>query len=94
MVFLLVCVVKLSIKMQSLASPFTSLSLVRYYLNFGMFTDYGNNIYSSCPFSLDIPESKAIAGSLVWDLSMFKFCFGRQYSLFGNADFVNMASSR
>ena len=80
--------------MHSLASQFTSLSLVRYCLNFGMFTDYGNNMYSSYPFSLDMPESSAIAGSLVYDLSMFKFCFGRQYSLFGSADFVNMASSR
>ena len=40
-----------------------------------------------------MPESNAIAGSFVYDLSMFKFCFGRQYSVFGNADFVNMASS-
>ena len=51
-------------------------------------------MYSSCPLSLDMPESNAMAGSLVCDLSMFRFYFGRQYSVFGNADFVNMASSR
>ena len=51
-------------------------------------------MYSSCPFSLDIPESNAMAGSLVCDLSMFRFYFGKQYSVLGSADFVNMASSR
>ena len=97
MVFLVlgeVCVVKLYIKMQSLSSPFISRSLIRYSLNLGIFTDYGNSMYNSCPFSLEMPESNAIAGSLVCDLSMFRFYFGRQYSVFGNADFVNMASSR
>ena len=51
-------------------------------------------MYSSYPFSLEMPESNTIAGSLVYDLSIFKFCFGKQYSVFGSADFVNMASSR
>ena len=41
-----------------------------------------------------MPESSATAGSFVYDLSMFRFCLGRQYSVFGNADFVNMASSK
>ena len=84
---------RLSMKRQILLSPFTSLSFLRYSLNFRMFTDCGNNMKSSYPFSFEMPESSAIAGSLVCDLSMFKFCEGRQYSVFGRADFVNIVSS-
>ena len=48
---------------------------------------------SSYPFSFDTPERSAIAGSLVYDLSIFKFQVGKQYSVFGRADFVNIVSS-
>lgn len=88
-----VCVERLSMKRHILALPFSSLSLVRYSLNLTMFTDCGNNMYSSRPFSLEMPESSAIAGSLVCDLSMLRFYFGRQYSVFGSALFVNIVSS-
>ena len=67
---------------------------MRYSLNFGMFTDCGNSIYNSYPYSFDMPERRAIAGSFVLDLSMLKFYVGKQYSVLETDDLVNIVSSR
>ena len=88
-----VCAVRLSMNRQIFASPFSSLNLVRYSLNLMTFTDYGKSMNSSYPFSLDTPESSAIVGSFVRDLSMLMLSFGRQYSTFGTAARVNIVSS-
>ena len=88
-----VCAVRLSMKRQIFASPFSSRNLVRYSLNFMTFTDYWKSINSSYPFSLDTPESNAIVGSFVSDLSMLILSYGRQYSAFGTAARVNIVSS-
>ena len=87
------CTLKLSINKQTLASPFSSLSFVRYSLNFGTFTDFGNSMKSSYPFSREIPDSTAIVGSLIQFLSTVTFLFYKQYSVRGTVLRVNTVSS-
>ena len=64
---------RLSMKMQILSSPFSARSRLRYSWNFGMFTDFGNCMYSSWPFSREMPDSTAVVGALTQLLSIVTF---------------------